>query len=770
MNNPAQKTRMTASLWGLVFLTIASYSYASKSPSILLLGIVGAISSWLLVGSRDGKPIPRIIINVSVFILVVWLFKNYNGLNETVLELMADFLACLIILKLFDYQRIRDWVQMVMLSLFLMMCGSILSTSLLFGTLFVIYIIWSMIVLMQIQIFHAASLLESANTLPRNETVHTKSHQPISPLLITRKSRRYFAVIVVFSFLTASTMASVVFFLAPRHADNPNATEWQSIIGQPTTGFSQQVKLGGDSSIQEDTTPVLNVKVMRNGIEVGDIGKTFHLRGMVLDTYRRQLWRRSERIDDFDSAVSVEIDPSVISVPVDADITTMQITSRTRFGKILFTAENPARIHVNSHGIIFFNPIDNVIQLRFNKASRDLQSYEIDVLSRSETDLRDKYINKWVSRSSPNSRRPNRKQDAFDISLPRSPVINSPQLAAFVNQILSDVNIPNNQPQLPQEYWEAAANAIQTRIEDECLYTLDQPNIDYDKEPITEFLFTHKRGHCEYFASALCAALRSLYIPSRVVTGYHVSEYNTIGNYYVVRNKDAHAWVEVFLPDKGWTIYDPSPRQDYLAIRKEQEGLFSRIHQLYDAAEFFWVGNIIAYDIPHQEDIYESLNDWVTVTTSSLQDWFHDQPSESSLENPSHATGKLNIARIFYVVVASTLIVLGIGFLIYRKIERRKISRALGLDPATFDTQLVEYLHFYYNTLKLLAHHGYHKPAQITPLAFANQLNSQDQNKFEKLSVLTHIYYKIRYGDHTLEPQTHEAIEQAYTALKRNLR
>lgn len=764
----AQKTRMNASLWGLVLLTIASYSYAAKSLPILMLGVVGVVSSWLLVGARGGKPIPRIIINLSVFILVIWLFKNYNGLNETILELMADFLACLIILKLFDYQRIRDWVQMVMLSLFLMMCGSILSTSLFFGTLFIIYIIWSMIVLMQIQIYHAATYANTSHSVTRSETVHTRSNQSLSPLFIAKKSRRYFIVIVLFAFFTASGMASVVFFLAPRHADNPNASEWQSIIGQPTTGFSQQVKLGGDSTIQEDNTPVLNVKLTKNNIEIGDIGKTFHLRGMVLDTYRRQLWRRSRQVEEFDSATNVERDPSVLSVPIDAEITTMQITSRTRFGKVLFTGDNPARLHINSRGVVVFNPLDNVIRLRFNKNARDLQSYEVDVLSRSESDLRENYINKWVSRSSPNSKRPD---EALRVSLPRNPVINSPQLNQFVNQILSDANIPNTQPALPQEHWEAAANAIQSRIEDECLYTLDQPDIDYGKEPITEFLFTHKKGHCEYFASALCASLRSLYIPSRVVTGYHVSEYNPIGGYYVVRNKDAHAWVEVFLPDKGWTVYDPSPRQDYLAIRQEQEGILSRINQLYDAAEFFWVGNIIAYDIPHQEDIYESLNDWVTVTTSSFQNWFFDSPSENATQDTAKFSGsKLNYARTSYVVIASMLIILGIGFLIHRKIERGKISRALGLDPDSHDSDLIEHLHFYYNTLKLLAHHGHHKPAEITPQAFAKQLTAQDQQKFNSLYLLTQIYYKIRYGDHSLEPQTHQAIDQAYTSLKQNLR
>ena len=90
-------------------------------------------------------------------------------------------------------------------------------------------------------------------------------------------------------------------------------------------------------------------------------------------------------------------------------------------------------------------------------------------------------------------------------------------------------------------------------------------------EPLLGFLFKDKQGHCEYFASALALLSRSLGIPARVIGGYIVSEINPLGNYAIVREKNAHAWVEVWLPQKGgWQSFDatpPAPLSTHMAAR-----------------------------------------------------------------------------------------------------------------------------------------------------------------------------------------------------------
>jgi hypothetical protein len=78
-------------------------------------------------------------------------------------------------------------------------------------------------------------------------------------------------------------------------------------------------------------------------------------------------------------------------------------------------------------------------------------------------------------------------------------------------------------------------------------------------DPLLDFLFDDRRGHCEYFASATALLARSVGIPARVVIGYRVAEQNQLGSYWVVREKNAHAWAEVYLPSKGFITVDATP-------------------------------------------------------------------------------------------------------------------------------------------------------------------------------------------------------------------
>lgn len=75
---------------------------------------------------------------------------------------------------------------------------------------------------------------------------------------------------------------------------------------------------------------------------------------------------------------------------------------------------------------------------------------------------------------------------------------------------------------------------------------------------VDEFLFDSKKGFCEHYASAFVFLMRAAGVPARVVVGYAGGEYNQVGNYYLVRQANAHAWAEVYLENKGWVRIDPT--------------------------------------------------------------------------------------------------------------------------------------------------------------------------------------------------------------------
>jgi protein-glutamine gamma-glutamyltransferase len=114
-------------------------------------------------------------------------------------------------------------------------------------------------------------------------------------------------------------------------------------------------------------------------------------------------------------------------------------------------------------------------------------------------------------------------------------------------------------------------------------------------DPLGNFLFERKQGHCEYFASSMAVMLRTLRIPSRVVNGFRSSEFNDITGNYVIRARDAHAWVEAYFPGYGWITFDPTPG----GTVGSPQG-WSRALLYFDAAASFWREWVVSYDSSHQ--------------------------------------------------------------------------------------------------------------------------------------------------------------------------
>jgi len=133
-------------------------------------------------------------------------------------------------------------------------------------------------------------------------------------------------------------------------------------------------------------------------------------------------------------------------------------------------------------------------------------------------------------------------------------------------------------------------------------YSLDSPLLGRDA--VDEFLFDTRTGFCEHYASAFAVMMRMAGIPARIVTGYMGGWYNPLGDYYLVRQSDAHAWAEVWLPAKGWTRVDPTAAVSPLRVRQGSLGALSAPRHLID---FPWLRQVRnSVDIVQQR-----WNEWV---------------------------------------------------------------------------------------------------------------------------------------------------------------
>lgn len=136
-------------------------------------------------------------------------------------------------------------------------------------------------------------------------------------------------------------------------------------------------------------------------------------------------------------------------------------------------------------------------------------------------------------------------------------------------------------------------------------------------EGIETFLFENRRGHCELFASSMVLMLRSQGIPARLATGFLGADYNPIEGYYIVRESNAHAWVEVFDEVAGWRVFDPTPAAGRpVAGATDWTDLLA---QLYDSLVFRWDRYILTFGLADQvgfvaslRDLWETVSDWLS--------------------------------------------------------------------------------------------------------------------------------------------------------------
>jgi transglutaminase-like putative cysteine protease len=158
------------------------------------------------------------------------------------------------------------------------------------------------------------------------------------------------------------------------------------------------------------------------------------------------------------------------------------------------------------------------------------------------------------------------------------------------------------------------------------VYTLTPPLLG--ENPMDEFLFSSRRGFCEHYAAAFVLLMRSAGIPSRVVTGYQGGEYNPVGDYWLIRQADAHAWAEIWLPDRGWERVDPTaavaperieraldlgalPSGAPARFRVGEDSLFSRfwrqLRYSLDAVNSSWDQWVLSYGPELQREVLTRL-------------------------------------------------------------------------------------------------------------------------------------------------------------------
>jgi hypothetical protein len=227
-----------------------------------------------------------------------------------------------------------------------------------------------------------------------------------------------------------------------------------------------------------------------------------------------------------------------------------------------------------------------------------------------------------------------------------------------------------------------------------------------NRQDLASFLWTTQAGNCEYFASAMTLLLRRLGIPSRLVVGFLAAEWNEFGRFFDVRQSDAHAWVEAYLPGQGWTAFDPTPADvldrggsSLLAM------VWGRFRRGLDAVESRWYRYIVGYDPETRASLFLLIG---------------------------RAFSRLILPLGGAAFLIAVLAVLGTKAGILRRRRPKRRPRSLRR-------------HFYYRVLDKLERAGFERPPGQTAADWAADV-VRKRPDLSELAGLTETFYSVRYA------------------------
>jgi len=274
------------------------------------------------------------------------------------------------------------------------------------------------------------------------------------------------------------------------------------------------------------------------------------------------------------------------------------------------------------------------------------------------------------------------------------------------------------------------------------VYTLNPPLLG--DNPVDEFLFTTRRGFCEHYAAAFVTLMRAAGIPSRVVIGYLGGEVNTAGNYLIVRQSDAHAWAEIWSPERGWMRVDPTG-----AIAPE------RIELGFDAVRRLELQGVALGRLP-TDAVLRALQlgwlEYVALHTRWYWDishlawyrWVADYGKERQEKFlMSLGIEKISWGRLFSLLLACVLLItLGYALMLWR--TKKSSDFALAL---------------YRRFCRKLARAELVRAPHEGPLDFARRCVNRRPDLSQQVRIITDNYLRARYGA-TVQSDTLRALKR----------
>lgn len=645
------------------------------------------------------------------------------AVSRELLTAGIHFLVVLLIIKLTSLEERRDFRQLYAISLMAILASAALTTEAWFIPVFVSYLLTAVWTLL---------LYHLTDAHPAGTPAATRAGAPAAPS--GERTAPPMGIGSRFFWLTNGIalatfgLTLVIFFLLPRIGVGILQTSRGE--GLKTTGFAERVDLGMIGSVKQDPQVVMRVELPDRPTSVPD---RLYLRGVAYDQYDGRSWSagniRRRHLGTFDDGTFV-VRPSgarhaqVASVSIHQDILLEALDTAVLFAVPFAEYLSGDLTGVQSDGMgALYLPFPASSRVRYSVTSR-VHSVDDDEKHAMVVDY------------------PRPVTDRY-LSLPEL----SDEILKLTQHIVRDTPAPFDR-----------IVAIQQHLLHSYRYSLDLETTT-SLHPLEDFLFARKSGYCEHYATAMVVMLRAIGIPARLVTGFLATEWNQFGGYFTVRQRDAHAWVEVYFPQSGWTTFDPTPPTGAPPAPSSLNALF----RAGESLRLYWDRLFIRYSARDQFAMIHGLRD--------SGDAIHDLTGRwiSAL----HLTGNRVLtvlerlpkrAAADGAVMLIIVVLLGAGALANLL---RKMLRVLASPEHQTQRQQSRITKIYKQMVHTVARAGVAKPPTTTPLEFARLVATKWASAAEAVSQLTDLYCRGRFSETQLTAEELVHAEQQLRALQR---
>lgn len=691
---------MTNALAALGVLALVSSGQFTKWVSVVVLvGLAGALAmreSW------QRHPAFRHVDTITL-ILVIALQVTRFVLGASSLDVLIEFAAALQIIRLATRRGAVHDQQVIVLALLHLIAGTVLGGGLGYGLCFagVLVVAPGALVLSHLRREVEGNYRQGARD---------RTGLPVDVPRILRSRR-----VVGRAFIATTCLLSIPIFLftATLFVAFPRVGLSLLMLNQhPSSviGFSDRVDLGRVGLLRDD--PAVAARVEVPGLPDPPPERlTMHLRGTALDSYDGHAWSRSDtqsrQADGYVVPLEAPRMPSLTGQPMKIDLEPF---------------EPP---------VLFFPPGATGFTLR--KADAILSSPRLSALRGGEGEFR--YT-------------PNEHGLEYQVYL------GSDRRPSFQNLPTGEreryLRVPGKLPERVRELavtWTAGlvtpgekARAIEHRLRTEYRYDLNSPSGKAD-DPLDDFLFESKRGHCEYYSTAMAILLRTVGVPTRNVTGFVGGTYNRFGKFYVVRHGDAHSWVEAYIDGDGWQVFDPTPTKDS-APTSSVTGPWATTRDFLEATSQRWDRHIVNYDLDQQYSLFRKVTE-------------------------GGPKSRLNETIKPLKIIVGGLLMLAVGGFAARYLLRRRIAREVRNSESAPRSKSELFATLLYENLELaLSVHGIHRSPGTPPLRHAEGLASSSHPLGDDVLEITREYLAARFGHVELTEGRMRELETKIRELK----